>query len=58
MTDLEDFAHWITGGSPEGWPVGQRVVFYGVTAPDEMSLEEFAEEYKNFILKKYGRNEK
>ena len=55
MTDLDHFAHYITGGSVEGYPAGQRVVFYGVTAPYEMSLEEFAEAYKKFILNKYAK---
>lgn len=55
MTDLDHFAHWITGGSLEGYPANQKVVFYGVIAPEELSLEEFAEKYKKFILKKYKK---
>lgn len=59
MSTLEDFAHWITGGCPDGWPSGQRVVFYGSTAPDDMSLEEFAEKYEKFILnKKHPKRER
>ena len=58
MTDLDDFANYITGGSIPDYPSGQKVVFYGAIAPEVLTLEEFAEEYKKFILKKYGRNEK
>lgn len=54
MTILEEFAHWITGGSVEGYPSGQRVVFYGTTAPEELTLEEFAEQFERFLLKKYN----
>lgn len=58
MTDLDDFAHYITGGSIPDYPSGQKVVFYGAIAPEVLTLEEFAEEYKKFIFKKYGRNGK
>lgn len=53
MTDLDDFAHYITGGSIPDYPPGQKIVFYGVIAPEVLTLEEFAEGYKKFILKKY-----
>jgi hypothetical protein len=55
MALLDDFAAWFTCGSMEGYPSNQRIVLYGVTAPEELSLEEFAEHYKNFICKKFRK---
>lgn len=55
MTELDHFAHWITGGSLEGYPANQKVVFYGVIAPEELSLEEFAEKYKDFLCRKFRK---
>lgn len=46
---LERFALRVTGGCPDGWPSGQKVVLYGATGPVELSLEEFAELYGEYV---------
>lgn len=53
LSDLELFAMELTSCA-EMFPSNQKVIFYGAFAPVELSLEEFAEEYKDFILKKYA----
>lgn len=49
MSKMDSFAVWYTGGSPEGYPAGQKIVLYGVTAPEELTLEEFADAYERFL---------
>ncbi len=57
LSDLELFAMEITH-TVEMFPSNQEVVFYGLFAPIELSLEEFAEKYKDFILKRYANQSK
>lgn len=52
LTTLDAFACYFTGGSLEGYPSGQKVVFYGNFAPEELSLEEFAEQFEKFVLQR------
>jgi hypothetical protein len=51
MTELEHFAAYLTGGSLNGFPSNQKLVFYGNFAPVEITLEEFAEKFSKFIKK-------